>query len=372
MRLVVALLALGSCGPPAAAPPTRPGLVLFDDTPKAPVLAGLDQLPAGLELLDLDPDAADWRWPLPRPPQLAPTAELSPMFESRDAWNALCSARGEPKGVDRDEALAYLRAWCDAPPDLGLAKALGPLTGARTMSIASAAIVDLAAILESQLAALPALDWLRAHGLRDPAILDALAATYLSADRMEDARAVIAALRGHRAYGTIACRRWFRELFVAERPRRDELRLALATASSDAVCGRLSAHANCTLSWGLQASGSGALPAQTDLDRCTPILLDRPELTAHAYLTIAAAHWPRSRRFDDWFAFAVFASGAVGAPRADELIGAAFDNAVRVSDCDAQLDQIRVAVERLPIERLRVLASLSRAECELRQGKPDR
>lgn len=373
VRLVVTLLVLGSCGAPGPArPATPPGIVRFADTPREDRPTWLEPLPAGLELLDLDPDAVDWRWPLPRPPQLVPSAELSSMFETREPWSSLCTARRDPRGVDRDEALAYLRAWCDGPPDLALAKALGPLTSVRTMSIAGAAAFDLAAILESELGAGAALDWLRAHGVRDAATLDALAAAYLSADRREDARVVIEALRGHRAYGTLACRRWFRELFVADRGRRDQLRLALAGASSDAVCGRLSAHANCTLSWGLQASGTGALAAQLDLERCTPILLDRPELTAHAYLTIAAAHWPRSRSFEDWFTFAVFASGALGAPRADELIGAAFENAVLVSDCEAQLDQLRAAAERLPIERLRTIASLSRPECQLRRGKPDR
>jgi hypothetical protein len=327
-------------------------------------------MPADLPLLDVDPEASDWRWPLPRAPQISPSAELSDMFGIREAWTTLCSARRDPRGVDRDEAISYLRAWCDAPPDLALAKALVPLIRARTSQLATAAMIDLAAVLESQVGAGEALAWLRRHNASDSAMLDALAATYLSSDRPDDVRAVIKVLPS--GYGIERCRRLFRELFVADRPRRETIRSDLRAAGTDVVCTRLSAHASCTLSWGVQARGTGAVPAQVDLDRCMPILLQRPELSPHAYLTIAAAHWPASRAFEDWLGFATFTLGAVGAPRADELIGAAFDNAVRMSDCDGQLDQLRVAVERVPIDRLRPLATLTRAECELRKGKPDR
>ncbi len=374
MRAVVALAALVACGSPRTPRPTpgRPGRDPVDDAWR-PDLGGLEPLPKDLEVLDLDPEAVDWRWPLPGPPALIPSGDLAGMFASRDGWTSLCAARRDPKGVDRDEALAYLRAWCDLPPDLALAKSLAPLTVAKTPAIAAAATFDLAAVLESKLGATEALEWLRYNGAKEGWVLDALAATYLATDRLDDTRTVIRALRGFRAWGALQCRRAFREMFVTDRSRRDQIRAELFAASNDAVCSRLSGHASCTLSWGIQARGEGAPAARLDLERCTPILLENPQLSPHAYLTIAAAHWPiKSRSFDVWLELATFATGAIGAPRAEELISAAFTNAVRLSDCDGQLDQVRAAVATLGIERVRKLGNTTRAECERRQGTPPR
>lgn len=340
----------------------------------AGVPSGLAPLPEGLALLDIDPDPVDWRWPLTRPPQLAPSANLVAMFGARRPgadWALLCDRRGDPQGVDRDEALAYLRAWCDHAPDLALAKALLPLVAARTYELASAAAIDLATVLEAQLAATEALTWLRTQGMRDE-VLDALAAAYLAADRIDDTRLVVEALRAYRSYGSVRCRRRFRELFVVDRARRDAIRVELA-GSHGAVCSHLFAHASCPLSWGVEARGDGAAAARADLDACTPLLLESPELLPHAYLTIAAAHWPHTaRNFDGWLAFAMFATEAAGAARADELIEAAFANAIRVSDCEAQLDRVIEAVARSPFERVRRLARTTRAECERRAGTPPR
>ncbi|MBA2544724.1 MAG: hypothetical protein H0V17_34085, partial [Deltaproteobacteria bacterium] len=44
--------------------------------------------------------------------------------------------------------------------------------------------------------------------------------------------------------------------------------------------------------------------------------------------------------------------------------------AVLVSDCGPQLQQVRDAIDHVPIERLRELAALTSAQCELRRGKP--
>jgi hypothetical protein len=366
--LAVLLIACGSprpSGPPAWTPPEP-----IDESWRPAPLVGIQPLPTELALLDVDPDPVDWRWPLPHPPQLLPSGELSAMFGTTAEWATLCAARRDPRGVDRDEALAYLRAWCDATPDLALAKALLPLVRARTSEIAAAATLDLAAVLESQLAAKEALAWLRFHGAHHDFVLDALAASYLTTDRLDDTRFVVKALQAYRAHPTLACRRMFRELFVAERSRRDAIRLSLSL-SNDAVCSRLSAHASCTLSWGNQAHGDGSAPARLDLDRCTPLLLDRPELLPHAYLTIAAAHWPAtSRSFDGWLAYAMFTTGAAGAPRADELIAAAFTNAVRLSNCAEQLDLVLDVVAHSTLPRVRELRTLTPAECRRQQGSP--
>lgn len=291
------------------------------------------------------------------------------MFGTKAEWGSLCAARRDPRGVDREEALTYLRAWCDAPPDLALAKALVPSLGAHTSSIAAAATIDLAAVLESQLAAREAVDWLRASNALHDFVLDALAATYLANDRLDDTRFVVRALKAFGSYGATTCRRAFRELFVADRARRDAIRLELA-ASQNAVCSRLSAHANCTLSWGLEARGEGVGPAQIDLDRCTSLLLEQPELMPHAYLTIAAAHWPNASSFDGWLAFATFTANAAGAPRAEELILAAFTNAVRMSNCESQLDLVRDAVAHNTYQRVRALATMTTSECQRRRGSP--
>ena len=335
-------------------------------------MIGIEPLPAALDLLDLDPATADWRWPLTRAPQLTPSSELAAMFGSKADWTTLCDARRDPRGVDRDEAVAYLRAWCDAPPDLTLATALIPLSTARTTSIAAAASVDLVTVLESQLAAKEALAWLQFHAASYDWLLDALAATYLANDRLDDTRLVIQALKAHRTYGAVGCRRAFRELFVADRERRDEIRTELAR-SQTAVCSQLSAHANCTLSWGVQARGSGADAARLDLDRCIPLLLEQPQLTPQAYLTIAVEHWPAKLRvFEAWLDFAMFTTGAVGAARADELIATAFANAIRVSNCEAQLDLVSATVSRSSYPRVRQLGKVTRAECQRQQGSPPR
>lgn len=371
MRAVL-VLALVACGQPRTAPTTWQPPEPIDETWRPPPLPGIRPAPADLALLDIDPDPVDWRWPLPRAPQVTPSGELSAMYGTKAEWTTLCAARRDPRGVDRDEAVAYLRAWCDEPADLVLAKALLPLVTARSYEIATAASIDLAAVIESQLAAKEAIAWLRFHNLRNDLVLDALAATYLANDRLDDTRATIDALKASRSYGHIECRRAFRELFVADRTRRDAIRIQLAT-SQDAVCSRLSAHASCTLSWGVQARGSGAAAARIDLDRCTPLLLDKPELLPQAYLTIAAAQWPAgSRTFDTWFDFASFTTGAAGASRADELIEAAFANAVRVSNCESELDLVVESVSRSPFERVRGVGRLTRAECLRLQGSPPR
>ena len=373
MRVALLAFLLIACGSPrpAATPAWTPPEPLDERWRPAP-LVGIQPLPTALALLDLDPDPVDWRWPLPRAPQLLPSGELAAMFGTKAEWATLCAARGNPRGVDRDEALAYLRAWCDATPDLALAKALVPLIKARTSEIAAAATIDLAAVLESQLAAREALEWLRFHGAYHDFVLDAMAASYLATDRLDDTRFVVKALKPYRAYSTLECRRMFRELFVAERDRRDAIRLSLSL-SSDAVCSRLSAHANCTLSWGIEARGAGLAPARLDLDRCTPLLLDRPELLPQAYLTIAAAHWPaESRSFEVWLAYAMFSAGAAGAPRADELIVAAFTNALRLSDCERQLELVVDVVSHSTLPRVRQLRTLTPSECRRQQGSPPR
>lgn len=33
------------------------------------------------------------------------------MYGTKAEWTTLCTARRDPRGVDRDEAVAYLRAW---------------------------------------------------------------------------------------------------------------------------------------------------------------------------------------------------------------------------------------------------------------------
>ncbi len=374
MRVDLALALLIACGSPRATTPTTPWQPPepIDETWRPAPLAGIRPVPADLELLDIDPDPVDWRWPLRRPPQVTPSGELSAMFGTKAEWTTLCASRRDPKGVDRDEALAYLRAWCDVPPDLALAKALLPLLSARTWEIATAASVDLATVLESQLAAREASAWLGFHGTTHDGVLDALAATYLTNDRLDDARYTINALKASRGYGETHCRRVFRELFVADRERRDAIRKELAT-SQNAVCSRLSAHASCTLSWGTQARGEGVDPARIDLDRCTPLLLDKPQLLPHAYLTIAATQWPaRSRSFDTWLAFAMFTIDARGAPRAEELIEAAFANAIRLSNCETQLDVVIATVSNSSFERVRKLGKISRTECQRQQGTPPR
>ena len=353
----------------ASRAPTPPAVTFYATDPVVKRGVALAPLPEHLPVLDLDPDPADWRWPLPGPPQLAPSGDIARMYETTADWSSLCAARRDPKGVDREEALAYLRAWCDLPPDVTLAKALVPLVRARTMAIATAASIDLAVVLSFQLAAGEAMQWLGYRNAREPLVLDALAAAYLSVDRPDDVRATIKVLAASPAYGMLRCRRVFRELFVADRDRRDVIRNQLA-ASNDAVCGRLSAHAHCTLSWGPQAGGVGAAPARIDLERCTPILLDQPELTPRAYATIAVAHWPAdSRSFDDWFSFLTFTVGAIGAPRANELVGAALDNALATSDCDAELRQLQAAFDHVAV-LARTLRPLTPATCrQLRSGR---
>jgi hypothetical protein len=166
--------------PAVAVPPASPGF--------APPLT------IDLQHADVDVDPLDEQWPIVRPPSLEPHDPLAPMYGVRGPWAPLCAARRDPRGVDPDEALLYLNAWCElrnGSLDTGRTR-LAALLDSRSLRIASAARADLVDLLAAQSEpAAAVLDWLDVHKLVSPPLLDALAGTYVATNRRDDALAIV-------------------------------------------------------------------------------------------------------------------------------------------------------------------------------------
>jgi hypothetical protein len=196
MRVGLAALLLAACAakPPApldvgnaAAPAT--GSRPVRDWP--PVSATRPEL----DIEQLIPDFHDvLRWPLSAMahPTLEPRFAIAAVFADPGVgWLELCQRGVQNRimaGQGRDE-LDYLRGWCNAVKGDadGACDKLAPLVSSTVMGMSTAVRVDVANIIANQGGIDKADHLLKKHNIRDLALLDILAATYVEVGDLNDA-----------------------------------------------------------------------------------------------------------------------------------------------------------------------------------------
>jgi hypothetical protein len=338
-----------------------------------------------LEAVDVSVEPADEHWPVITVPTVAPHGALTAMFSATEPWTALCAARKDPHGVDRDEALHYLLAWCglrDGDLDRGIVR-LAALAHARSPGIATAARTDLVDLLAAHdMTAGRALAWLTHERLDEPAMIDAVVGMYIARDRRDDARAMVSTWRDRIVEPpSHTCHRLFREFMLVEGPRLNGLDDELdRLAGTDVTCRRLSQQIGCSLAlapWRRSATCPRATCAiaaiRTELARCSVVLAERPALATRVYQAGARVNWPRGETtVDGWLDLARFTAHG---PGTDEVVLAALENAMRVSDCAGELPRIVDVTRRLlPVpppglaDRVARLLAVTPAECTRARG----
>jgi hypothetical protein len=304
---------------------------------------------------DLDPD--DARWPLARDPAIEPHADLVAMFRTSSSWRSLCTARGEPRGVDRDEAVLYVEAWCTVETDR--ARSLDHLAklaaSAKSRALATAARADLVDLLAaSPQPASDVMRTLRSQRLDDIDQLDALAATYQALDKHADAAAVAIVLRERKGAGQPAdiCRRALRDHVLTRRDIRSELR-----GSNDPTCERIARIVRglaprCPLlsqNWPADVCAKpGCGPIIDELLICYAL----PSHDEPAILLLAIyQNWPtKEPRARVWTEYARFTHQLLAQKGALDLLGAALENASLVANCATELAPI-VELARSAVDR---------------------
>jgi len=193
--VVVVLLSLTACRPPPPEPLWREPEIEYDEPP-APVRAAPVLLPRpDIDVSSLVPDPThELRWPL----SIASHPELEPQFEIAKAlaepgvgWIDLCrlGAHNRHLGKDKRDHVAYLRGWCSVGKqdfDAALAH-LVPLTSSVVLGLATAVRADFANIVISSGDANDATRLLAKHRIKDVAVLDTIAASYVELGRLDDA-----------------------------------------------------------------------------------------------------------------------------------------------------------------------------------------
>ncbi|MEO8698474.1 MAG: hypothetical protein ABI867_00490 [Kofleriaceae bacterium] len=329
---IAALVACGASAPRVEAPPVRnPVVVIVGDEPM--VLAEPPELDLDEVLIEVDP--RDARWPMARPPSVEPHLAIAAIFGTREPWPGLCVARREPRHIDRDDALAYLMAWCQLRDDTRAGRGqLAVLLQAKTAAVAGAARLDLIDQLALERGD-EVLDWATRIQL-DPGVIDAVIGAYIGHDRRGEARILLA--YAHPAYepASSTCHRMFREYMLREDgdPRLAKILAALQDQAGDPTCRRLAQQIDCPVAlarWAHARCTTAACSERAigfDLDRCSS-LLTPPVAMTRAWLLAAVAHWPsQERTTTGWLAHAAIAARGAGEPEADAAVLAALTNAM--------------------------------------------
>jgi len=309
---------------------------------------------------------------------LEPHAPLAALYGVAGSWTTLCDARGEPRRVDRDEALTYLTTWCQmGATDLETSRrALRPLVDAHSFEIRIAARADLIDIVARQpVPADDVLRWMRTNWLADPAELDALVATYLELGREIDAR--IVAREQIYFPQDLSCRSLYRASTLLDRP---DLRPIVARrAAADPTCAQLAArmaeeHARrtCPLLGVARTASEGC--STTDCKVLDRELASCGSLASspQARLDLAYRHWPSLEvRERAWLAYVRFVVPAIGEPGAATLASAALENAALVADCGdlhALLGLASTVAARVSVQpaSLAYVLTLTQPSCERR------
>ena len=276
------------------------------------------------------------RWPLNASshPELAPQFEIaSALAEPGLDWIALCrlGAHRRQAGRALRDPIGYLGAWCavaDHDTDTAIAR-FASLTRSTVAGLAPAVRQDITNVLVDHGTVDDAVRLLSKYRIRDLAVLDLLAATYLDVGRPDDAREVneLAILRDdvNRAN---RCRRQARRVVMNPDPYRPDVNSGLLLfdepKEADRTCDRLEAQLAC---W---------LRPKRD---CEPHFRASGVDPRAQLLIQAHESWPTGPRNGfAWLETADFAIHAGTVARAYDFAVLALETAVRSEDCSEWVD----------------------------------
>jgi len=290
----------------------------------------------------------DLRWPLTTMshPSSEPRFGIAAVFaEPGIGWQELCK-RGVHKrvtsGRNRDE-LQYLRAWCSAAAgDIDAAcGTLQPLLTSAVLGLAPAVRVDLANLVASVGHHDEAEHLLNAHKIRDPQILDAVAATYVELGADKDAYEInrLAADMDRHASQETQCRRLLKDLVLSNSD--------ASESSIRGLRGFATTHQlrNPTCERIYNAWQCAANPAKD----CAGHLRDIGANYSWRDVLAAYHSWPAGAvRVEAWLRIADSLKFSFGAPAAIPMVIAALDAALRADGyCSPAVRDRIVDIQRL-------------------------
>lgn len=277
-----------------------------------------------LQLATPTPDFHDeLRWPLSSMshPALEPKLDIASHFANPGiGWMELCS-RGVQNTTGRNkEMIAYLRGWCAAvkgDPNTACAS-LAPLLGSTTSGLNAAVRADLANILANDHAD-KAAHLIKAHNIRDVAVLDLLSANYAEVGTAPEALAFNYEAMASDDYANAAtkCTRLTKAI-VLSRNKTSAESLELETmvktgVQPDPTCVRLYRKVSC---W-------------HDRGDCGGFYADEGLTRALSSLADAYFEWPHGQSQRHWLDIADKAFSAVPIPGSRDVAFAAVENAIR-------------------------------------------
>ena len=338
MALPVLVALIGACRAKPPEPLTREPEI---EPPARPVEAITDieivlSPRPDIDLSNLVPDPTDeLRWPL----SMASHPELEPQFEIAAAlaepgvgWTDLCrlGAHNRHMRKDKRDHVAYLRGWCNVgKQDLdGALTNLVPLANSIVSGLAPAVRTDFANILVSSGDANDASRLLTKHGIKDIAVLDTLAASFIELGKMDDAYVIneLALAADNRRNVENRCRRLTRRIVLRPPPKQikavDLPNAGLFDVRGHETCERLEHELECWLD-----------PASGCVNYFTDQQLDVEKAKA---ITTAYFGWPSGAALGiTWYRTAHKAFQAIPHPGADLLAVAALENSLRTTRCDS-------------------------------------
>lgn len=339
---VVVMLGVMACRPPPPEPLSREPEIERVEPPN-PVRTAPPLLPRpDIDVSSLVPDPThELRWPL----SMSSHPELEPQFEIARAlaepgvgWTDLCrlGAHNRHLGKDKRDHVAYLRGWCSVGKqdfDAALAH-LVPLTSSVVLGLAPAVRADFANIVISSGDANDATRLLAKHRIKDVAVLDTIAASYVELGRLDDAYEIneLAITNDDRRNHANRCKRLTRRIVL--RPPPKQIRAVDLPSSgifdvpdgADATCTRLARELEC---WLDPVAGCDAYLTDQKLD------VARAGALLDAYFT-----WPTGpTNKGTWSRIANYATLAFPQPGSDRLAVAALWNDLRTTECGS--DRLR-------------------------------
>ena len=273
-----------------------------------------------LQLAIPTPDFHDeLRWPLSSMshPALEPKLDIASRFaEPGIGWIELCSRGVQNTSGRNKELLAYLRGWCAAikgDADTACAN-LSPLIGSTTSGMNAAVRTDLANILANGRAD-KASRLIKAHNIRDVAVLDLLSANYAEVGTPAEAFAFNRDAIASDDYANAAtkCTRLTKSIVLSGNKMSAQLLEIEQLAKTDEACARLHHKLSC---WRNNRS-------------CRLFYADEGLDEAFVNLTDAYYSWPHGKSQDHWLGIADKAINASPSPGSLDVAFAALTNAIR-------------------------------------------
>jgi hypothetical protein len=190
------------------------------------------------------------RWPLAstQHPAFKPSFDVAAQLAQGMNWITLCQKGAQRRSGGNAEVQQYLRGWC-AALNSDIATSLGELMPLLRGRLANNVRLDIANILTNAGDAEQAEHWLQKFQIvREPQIVDLLAAGYIEAGTMHDARRINRYAIDNETQGAAPtkCLRWTRDIVLAGNRESNSLLLFdTSDLASDAECTKLRNKLRC-------------------------------------------------------------------------------------------------------------------------------